>query len=404
MAKVAVVYPAFERYGGEEVHTCGVLRALTDAGHTVTLLTCAFDQALFGTPPCALELLDSTVQGLNPFTSTRGMLAMSRDISERLRAYDLILAGRYPAHVWAARGTHGRPVVWMCFAPTRTLYPEVMNADTGWIPPAADSGNAHARRFGTFMPETVRRAAHRLMDRRAVAHVDHIIVTTPYIRAKTERIYRHPSVLLGWTGVHVPETRMVTPQPMIMIPSRLEPVKNVESVIRALAILHDENRLGGVCAVVVGTGSDADRLRAVAEALGLSDVVAFAGFVLPNERDAYYASCAMVIYPALSEPLGLPVAEAGLFARPVIADLRGGPASMVRSGKTGMLVDTTDPRAIAEAAAYLIQNPHEASRMGSAARTYLSQFMGYEAWAAQFCALIESCLGMSPLRSSSAPL
>jgi glycosyltransferase involved in cell wall biosynthesis len=51
---------------------------------------------------------------------------------------------------------------------------------------------------------------------------------------------------------------------------------------------------------------------------------------------------------SLKEEFGLTIAEAMAAGLPVVAPVAGGPATYVEAGVTGMLVDTADPRAIAD--------------------------------------------------------
>ena len=153
--------------------------------------------------------------------------------------------------------------------------------------------------------------------------------------------------------------------------ARLVAWKGAETVLRAAA------RIAGdatdVRVLVVGgtlyglEPAHGPRLRELAAELGLGDRVHFTG----HREDALelMAACDAVCHcPLLPEPFGVAVAEAMALGKPVVASNAGGPAEMVEHGRTGVLVDPADDRALAREMAILAGSPSQRAELGAAAR------------------------------------
>ena len=141
--------------------------------------------------------------------------------------------------------------------------------------------------------------------------------------------------------------------------------KGQDVLIRALAQLPD------VRVVFVGAAlfTDEDRkyqqeLVVLAEELGVSDRVQFAGFqrnVLP-----YLKAVDLVVHCSISpEPFGRVIVEALLAGKPVIATRGGAPAEIIEDGVTGVLVKPNEPAELATAIEGLLADPVRASQMAA---------------------------------------
>jgi glycosyltransferase involved in cell wall biosynthesis len=393
--RLAFVYPSFTQHGGAETHLLNAMRGLAERGQDVHLFTAAYDEHNFSPEqPFTIH----SIGGRGFLEGAAGTCRNIVKLSRLLRGYDLVVAGSFPANVWAAMGWHGAPVTWLCMEPKRNLYPGIMYAEAPGIQPhgyrtTKDYRNGKGLRLilhdlHVLLPYSWRAAAQRTLDRQAVQRCAHIIANSPYIAEKIRQIYGRPDADVGWAGIPLPALDNEISEQIIFVPTRLERIKNVEPLLHAVRLLLGGDRLNGFRVVIAGTGSDENRLRALAATLALDNVLEFAGYMTDAERDGWYARCAFVIYPSLAEPLGLPCAEAALASKPVIASHQGGPAAVVDHERTGLLVDTTKPEAIANAIARLIEKPHEAQAMGKAARVKITPLMGLTDWIVQFEALL----------------
>jgi D-inositol-3-phosphate glycosyltransferase len=177
-------------------------------------------------------------------------------------------------------------------------------------------------------------------------------------------------------------------RPIIAIVGRVQPLKDQELAIRVLAELH---RLRGSAPVLVVAGEAtpgqdgyASSLQAIAAELGVLAEVRFAG-ALSRERLADLLAIATVtLVPSHSETFGLVALESAASGTPVIAYRGGGLVESVSAGVSGLLVDSRDPRAWAQATVSLLDDGDGLQRLSGFARHYAEGFT----WAATATALI----------------
>jgi trehalose synthase len=85
----------------------------------------------------------------------------------------------------------------------------------------------------------------------------------------------------------------------------------------------------------------------------------------------------VIVQKSLAEGFGLTVSEAMWKGRPLVASSVGGIQDQVDEGRTGFLVDPADLRAFGERIGQLLDDPHEAERMGTAGQERIrGEFLG----------------------------
>jgi glycosyltransferase involved in cell wall biosynthesis len=148
--------------------------------------------------------------------------------------------------------------------------------------------------------------------------------------------------------------------PLIVCVARLEPEKDVVSLVTAMAAV--AAREPGARCVVVGEGSQHPALaRQIVEAR-LTKSVTLAGFrtdslSVTNAADVF-------VLPSLAEPFGLVILEAMALGKPVISTAMGGPLEIVVNGKTGLLVKPSSPEELAAAILKMLADPSGRAAMG----------------------------------------
>jgi phosphatidylinositol alpha-1,6-mannosyltransferase len=176
---------------------------------------------------------------------------------------------------------------------------------------------------------------------------------------------------------------------VLLTVGRLVERKGHDIVIRALTRIRDA--VGPVRYLVVGSGPEEDRLRALAADLGCGNEVVFAGRVPDDDLPALYASCDLFVMPSrvLSqrdgvEGFGIVFLEAGAAGKAVVGGRSGGVSEAVIDGVTGCLVDPEDPDALAEVLIALLRDPSKARELGARARERVAQLVaGYRAQVAE---------------------
>lgn len=115
--------------------------------------------------------------------------------------------------------------------------------------------------------------------------------------------------------------------------------------------------------------------------------VRFLGRVAP--RDFYPHIDVMVVPSVVQEALGMVVAEALAFGKPVIGSRRGGIPEMVREEDNGVLFEPDRPEELVAALRLLAGDAALRGRMGQLARASARPFLDRDGWIDQYLALYE---------------
>lgn len=175
-------------------------------------------------------------------------------------------------------------------------------------------------------------------------------------------------------------------QPVLLTVARLIRRKGHDKVIEALpSILR---QIPDAVYLIVGTGPEADRLRAYAQQQGVADRVIFAGRVPDEDLPAHYNAADVFIMPNREEGtnvegFGIVFLEANACGKPVIGGCSGGAVDAIADGETGYLVNPSSPIDIAEAVVRLLAAPALARRMGVQGRERAQQRFSWERAARQ---------------------
>lgn len=150
-------------------------------------------------------------------------------------------------------------------------------------------------------------------------------------------------------------------QAYVLSVGRLETVKRVDLIIRAMASVQPSLRL-----IVVGDGTQRENLERLAATCGVADRVSFVGRVDVADLVRLYAEALAVVFAPYDEDYGYVTLEAFLAHKPVItATDSGGPREFVDDGVTGLVCSPT-PAAVSDAIARLAGDRRLASTLGDA--------------------------------------
>lgn len=128
--------------------------------------------------------------------------------------------------------------------------------------------------------------------------------------------------------------------------------KGVDVTIRALPQIF--KAFPDVKYLVIGRGDDRPRLEALAEELGVSDRVIFAGFVPTAELPDHYRVADAYIMPS-QEGFGIVYLEAMACGKPVLSGDADGSADPLQDGALGWQVPHRDPEAVAHGCIEILQ-------------------------------------------------
>ncbi|HRQ00057.1 MAG TPA: glycosyltransferase, partial [Terrimesophilobacter sp.] len=153
---------------------------------------------------------------------------------------------------------------------------------------------------------------------------------------------------------------------LVVMVTRLVPLKRVDHVIRAVAALRER----GVAArlEVLGEGPAQGDLEALIAELGVSDAVVLRGHV--PDPAAHVARAAVSVLSSTYEGQPLAVLESLMQGVPVVAyDINYGPRDMIDHGENGLLVPAGDVNALTDALGRVLDDPELRSRLAVGART-----------------------------------
>jgi glycosyltransferase involved in cell wall biosynthesis len=147
----------------------------------------------------------------------------------------------------------------------------------------------------------------------------------------------------------------------LIVVARVEPVKDQETLLRALVLLKEQNIHANL--LIVGDGSERQRLEAALPQMGLDpERVRFLGF-RKDIPDLLHASDIFVL-SSLQEGLPLAVLEAMGQGLPVVATSVGGVPELISHRKDGMLCPPSNPPVLAAMLAELIEETAFRHRLG----------------------------------------
>jgi phosphatidyl-myo-inositol dimannoside synthase len=163
--------------------------------------------------------------------------------------------------------------------------------------------------------------------------------------------------------------------------ARLVGHKGIDTGLRVVAALRDA--YPDLRYAIVGSGPTQPQLETLARDLGIRESVRFLTGVPDADLPALY-NCAE-IYLGLSraegllmEGFGISLSEASACGIPVVGARQGGIPDAVRDGETGLLVDSTNLRAVIEVVQALLQDQELAHRLGRGGRRAVETYFNWD--------------------------
>jgi len=226
---------------------------------------------------------------------------------------------------------------------------------------------------------TTRAPEHREAVNRAqveqgiMGYADRIVAATPLDRAQLMNMYQvqeakivvipcgvnrelfHPIAQSeAREKIHVPANKR-----LILFVGRLDPVKGLSFLLRALCDLRDMNPglTKNLCLAIIGGDreshlqslvDDVDCIARMKQQYEQDDIVVFYGAQTQEVLPGYYSASDVCVMPSLYESFGMVALEAMACGIPVIASRVGGLTFTVRDGETGFLVPERNSKALAD--------------------------------------------------------
>jgi glycosyltransferase involved in cell wall biosynthesis len=317
--------------GGVERQTLTLAAELQERGVAVVLLVNEARGELRDAVPASLRLVD-----LQCRRTIRAIPHIARFL--RRERPDVLLANLNHNNIAAVLGNllAGMPSK-VVICQHSVLSPDYLRTK-GWshrvtpmIYRMISPGFARAVAVSTGVAQEFRTIAH--IPQRKIA-VIHNPVIGPDFEAKSQQTVTHP-----WLDDRS--------RPVFVTAGRLVPIKDHETLLRALALYRREHdgRL-----LILGSGPLREILGALAKELRLEDAVDFLGY--QENPLPYFRRADAFVLSSYAEGFGNVLVEAMGCGTPVIAtNCEHGPAEILDDGRYGVLVETRNARALADAMA-----------------------------------------------------
>ena len=193
---------------------------------------------------------------------------------------------------------------------------------------------------------------------------------------------------------------------MILFVGRIEPLKGVDTLLRALAYIRSTNNLDCCPHYLAIIGGDPEvsedrlneemgRVQALSAELGLSDIVLFLGKRSQESLPYYYSAADVVVVPSHYESFGMVALEAMACGTPVVASQVGGLAFLVQDGVTGFVVPNGEPELLGQHLIETLLDPELRGRLGSQGAE-IARGYSWDTIAARIMGVYNELLNASP--------
>ena len=365
MALISIFHPAFEAVGGAELLCAQQAGALLSLGDKVRVVTFSWDKETWEEKFPDVEVVLAKKRGF--FDFLRGNSRRRKTVRRAQRAQraigqvDAVVAMNPPASTMLGAMSFRSRRVWQCNEPMRSVHLEHANPrlfHRAKAPPESGTDfatglwRAQLKRFHEDASYATRTRHAVEVDVEYTRKLDAIYAISEFSRDNARRIYGKCDQVVVYPIVQFPLSTYQRgaidgTAVEVLAHTRLELLKNVDTVIRGFALMnrvHPKTRLH-----VVGDGPMRAQLEDLARSLMPANAVVFHGFLPRVELERIYARCDIFTLLTLDEPFGMVFPEAAARGLMLIGPDHGGPLEILDGGRFGQCVDPFDPEALGAA-------------------------------------------------------
>jgi D-inositol-3-phosphate glycosyltransferase len=252
-----------------------------------------------------------------------------------------------------------------------------------------------------------------------MAIADRLVAATPLERAQMVWLYGADAAKIDvvpcgvdldlFAPIPQDEAKQVLGLPpercVILFVGRIEPLKGIDTLLRAIALLAPEMPCwrDELSVVIIGgapgagidqVNAELERLERLRAELGIEDLVTFQGAQDQDTLVYYYSAAEMTVMPSHYESFGMVALESMACGTPVVASRVGGLAFNVQDGRTGFLIPDGDAELLASRMRLLLQDRELRETLGQQAREWAGRY-GWPAIADQMLELYEQALPLA---------
>jgi glycosyltransferase involved in cell wall biosynthesis len=241
-----------------------------------------------------------------------------------------------------------------------------------------------------WTPVSLKLRGYQMLDRFCLKRFDRIVCVSNLLYEEFsklginfERLVYLPNAVslpeqsLGQRDTARQQLGVESEENIIVAVGRLSPEKGLDILLAAYARQFSSDR--GVRLILVGDGPEMAALKSLANRLGISEQVSFAGFAADVSN--YYAAADLFVMSSHTEGFPMALLEAMAWGLPVLATAVGGIPDIVQDGKDGCLVPPGNEEQLVVAMGKLLNNRELSEKMGQVARQTITERFAVEQWA-----------------------
>lgn len=365
--RLAIFHPSFESFGGAEALARDQSHELAALGHEVTIVSFGLGRLREeGAAGVSLVQIGRPLRSAAAELSVlEGFTGVDRALKRALAGADRIIAHHPPASSFAVRAGFAERTIFYCHEPTRAFHRRAVSPALEAL--ASRRSNAPSLAERAYATSLARDARRRLVpfgngwaareERSAVARVGAVWANSAFTAELARRVYGRSDVEVVYPFVAERPSRPPLALPpvgplRVLTRTRLQPIKNVDALVHAVALSHE--RGDDVELDVVGDGSKRAELVALARELGVGASVRFHGYLDATASAELESRCHVFALLPFDEPFGLVFVEAALAGLVVLGPDQGGPREILAAGGFSA---SAEPAAIARAFAEIRARP-----------------------------------------------
>ena len=332
--KIGIVVPYFTSYiSGNEY---GLAQSLSSFGHDVTIITSTAgaprEKELNANNKCSSSAHDFSITYL-PTKLDVGDNPVVLNVEKHVKCYDvLMLQEDYPFLCHKSYSTAKKYDISTILSSERTYFPD----------------------------NILKRSALRILDATVNKRLrDGVDILTAHCTSAKEFMINELGVRRETQVINVGvDAEMFKPFPCenkylhegdfkILTVARLHKYKGLKNLIEAMSIIVTE--IPAAHLYILGKGPEKENLQVLVGKLQLNRSVTFISQSFPNsEMPHLYSECDVYVQPSVVEPYGIAVLEALACGKPVVGSNIGGMIDTIVEGKSGFLVDPSNPAGLVE--------------------------------------------------------
>ncbi len=389
--KLGIFHPAFKAVGGAEILAASHGRFLQEEGHQVSLITFDYDADRWAARLAGMDLrLVPKRQWQEAFLfwsqlhkqRLRGLRA-----EPRLQGLDAVIAYNWPCSTMLGNAHTDARKIWHCNEPRRSLHARATNPT---LVAKLEAGGGDCDAVTAFEKKLASDDCGMAMknprywlreeDKKSITAFDELWALSEFSAANLQRAFGPRKVEVIYPMVSFPEGSakqrgLDRAGLQVLVHSRLEVLKNVDTVLKGFAQFRAKANPSSKLHVV-GEGDHRPRLESLARELGLGNAIQFHGFLPDVKLREVYEACDVFALLPLDEPFGMVYPEAAAKGLLLIGPDHGGPFEILEGGRIGWCVDAFDAAALCSTLEEIWTLPDEEvmSRRAEADRTCRERF------------------------------